>query len=111
MGQPAARITDAGLHKKAAGAVVNGFPEVLIDGQPAARQDDLIQHGNSTEPIVEGEPTVLIGGRPAARVGDRIGCGGAIQTGCDTVLIGLTPQGRCLQSASDEGSAFVQAME
>ncbi|ODV19214.1 MAG: hypothetical protein ABT27_11845 [Lysobacteraceae bacterium SCN 69-25] len=48
---------------------------------------------------------------PAARVGDRIGCGGAIQTGCDTVLIGLTPQGRCLQSASDEGSAFVQAME
>ncbi|TDR47462.1 putative Zn-binding protein involved in type VI secretion [Tahibacter aquaticus] len=111
MGQPAARITDAGLHKKGAGVVLKGFAKVLIGGQPAARQGDLIQHNSSSEPIVEGEPSVLIGGQPAARVGDKIGCGGAIQSGCTTVHIGLSAQGRCLQSASDDGSAFVQAVE
>jgi uncharacterized Zn-binding protein involved in type VI secretion len=111
MGQPAARISDPGLHKKASGVVLEGFAPVLIGNLPAARQGDLVQHNSGTEPIVEGEPTVLIGGQPAARVGDKLACGGAIQSGCSTVLIGLTPQGNCLQSASDDGAAFVQAVE
>ena len=111
MGQPAARINDSGLHKKASGVVREGSATVLIGQQPAARQGDLVQHNTGTEPIVEGEPTVLIGGQPAARVGDKLACGGAIQSGCASVLIGLTPQGHCLKAASDDGAAFVQAVE
>lgn len=111
MGQPAARITDPAIHTQGEGAVLKGCPTVLIGKLPAARQGDLVQHNTGTEPIVEGESTVLIAGQQAARMGDKIGCGGVVLSGDETVWIGLTPQGRCLKAASDEGAAFVQAVE
>lgn len=111
MSQPAAREGDDVLHKGSKGAILSGYSTVLIGNRPAAREGDPVAHGKGKEPIVEGEPTVLIGGRPAARVGDHVACEGAVAEGCESVRIGLIPQGACLQAASQEGQAFVQAIE
>jgi uncharacterized Zn-binding protein involved in type VI secretion len=98
MGKPAARIGDTCAH---GGAIVVGFPTVLIGGMPAARIGDMhvcpmltpgvppIPHVGG--PITLGSPTVLIGGMPAARLGDMLTCVGPPDTivlGCPTVLIG-----------------------
>ncbi len=98
MGQPAARMGDTTAH---GGAVVVGFPMVLIGGKPAARVGDMhtcpmvtpgtppVPHVGG--PITMGSATVLIGGMPAARVGDMATCTGppdTIAVGCPTVLIG-----------------------
>ena len=99
MGQPAARMGDSTAH---GGAIVVGFPAVLIGGQPAARMGDMhtcpmqtpaapspIPHVGG--PITKGSATVLIGNMPAARVGDIATCTGppdSIVVGCFTVLIG-----------------------
>lgn len=45
------------------------------------------------DPIVTGSFTVLICGQPAARMGDLTAKGGAIVTGCPTVLIGMVGGG------------------
>lgn len=111
MSQPAARQGDEVLHKGAKGPILSGLGTVLIGRKPAARQGDLVAHGKGEEAIVEGEPTVLIGGQPAARLGDLVACEGAIAEGCDSVRIGLNPQGACLKRASDSGTPFVQAVE
>ncbi len=110
MGQPAARMGDAALHKQAEGAILQGEHSVLIGRHPAARVGDLVKHNNAEEPIIEGEPTVLIGGRPAARQGDLVACQGAIAEGCESVWIGLNRQGECLKSAGEEGLAFVRTL-
>lgn len=99
MGQPAARMGDSTAH---GGAIVVGFPTVLIGGMPAARMGDMhtcpmqtpaapapIPHVGG--PIAKGSATVLIGGMPAARMGDMATCTGppdSIVAGCMTVLIG-----------------------
>ncbi|MCG6118317.1 MAG: PAAR domain-containing protein [Aquimonas sp.] len=111
MSQPAAREGDDVLHKGGKGAILIGCSTVLIGTRPAAREGDPVAHGKGKEPIIEGEPTVLIGGRPAARIGDHVACEGAVAEGCESVRIGLTLQGACLQTASQEGDAFVQAVE
>src|SRR5688500_18225258 len=97
MGKPAARMGDSTAH---GGAIVMGFPTVLIGGKPAARVGDM-----HTCPMVEPGPvphvggpilppggvTVLIGGVPAARLGDMCTCVGLPDTiivGAPTVLIG-----------------------
>lgn len=98
MPAPAARMGDATSH---GGAIVAGFPTVLIGGQPAARMGDMhtcpmvtpgvppIPHVGG--PITMGSATVLIGNQPAARMGDMATCVGppdAIVAGCPTVIIG-----------------------
>lgn len=96
MGLPAARIGDQAAH---GGAIVAGFPTVIIGGKPAARVGDMhtcpqvtgiVPHVGG--PILPpGGITVLIGGMPAARVGDQATCVGPpdlIISGCPTVLIG-----------------------
>lgn len=103
MGKPAARIGDMTAH---GGAIVVGFPTVLIGGMPAARIGDMhvcpmmspavppIPHVGG--PVSLGSPTVLIGGMPAARMGDMLVCVGppdTIALGCMTVLIGETMPG------------------
>lgn len=96
---PAARMGDTTAH---GGAIVAGFPTVLIGGQPAARISDMhtcpmqtpgvppIPHVGG--PILPpGGATVLIGGLPAARMGDMAVCTGppdSIVKGCPTVIIG-----------------------
>jgi uncharacterized Zn-binding protein involved in type VI secretion len=102
MGQPAARMGDSTAH---GGAIVVGFPTVLIGGQPAARMGDMHTCPLASPPppppapptphvggpIAKGSATVLIGGMPAARMGDMATCTGppdSIVAGCMTVLIG-----------------------
>lgn len=96
---PAARMGDQTAH---GGAIVAGFPTVMIGGKPAARVSDMhtcpmqtpgvppIPHvGGPISP--PGSPTVLIGGLPAARMGDMAICTGppdSIVVGCPTVIIG-----------------------
>ncbi|MDY0083285.1 MAG: PAAR domain-containing protein [Ignavibacteriaceae bacterium] len=100
----AARLGDSCAH---GGAIVTGFPTVLIGGMPAARVSDMhvcpmatpapapIPHVGG--PIIPpGSPTVLIGGMPAARMGDMAICVGppdSIVMGCMTVMIGTAGSG------------------
>lgn len=65
-----------------------GCPTVLIGGLPAARLTDLCACAGPPNAIVKGSATVLIGGLPAARLGDSTAHGGAITSGCATVIIG-----------------------
>lgn len=95
MGKPAACLGDTTAH---GGAIVLGFPMVLIGGKPAARVTDmhvcpmvtgLVPHVGG--PIALGSMGVFIGGKPAARMGDMAICVGppdSIVKGCQTVLIG-----------------------
>jgi len=96
MGQPAARMGDMTAH---GGAIVLGFPTVLIGGMPAARVGDMhvCPLVNGVVPHVGGPvlppggATVLIGGMPAARMGDMLTCTGPPDTilqGALNVLIG-----------------------
>jgi uncharacterized Zn-binding protein involved in type VI secretion len=103
MGKPAARIGDMTAH---GGAIVMGWPTVLIGGMPAARISDMhvcpmltpgvppIPHVGG--PVILGSMGVLIGGMPAARMGDMAMCVGPpdmIALGCFTVMIGETMAG------------------
>lgn len=93
MRSPAARITD--LHVCPAhggGALITGFPTVLIGKIPASRMGDIGLCGPIPNAVVKGEATVLIGKSQAARIGDPMAHGGKIATGFPTVLIGpITP--------------------
>ncbi len=96
----AARMGDLCSH---GGAVLTGFPLVLIENRPAARVSDMhlcpvvtttpvpIPHVGG--PILPpGAISVLIGGLPAARVGDWAMCVGPIDTifaGAVKTLIGM----------------------
>jgi len=94
MGMPAARLSDD--HKcpcllpiPHVGGPIEGpcAPTVLIWGLPAARVTDFAKCRGPQDKIVAGAPTVLIWGLPAARRGDPTAHGGAITSGCPTVLI------------------------
>jgi len=93
---PAARVADMHVCPMVTGVVPHvGGPilppcaiNVLIGGMPAARVGDLATCVGPPDVIVLGSFTVLIGGQPAARIGDMTAHGGAIITGCMTVLIG-----------------------
>ena len=91
---PAARKGDNVSHIKGGGAILDGSPNVRINGLPAARQGDPVQHNNRTETITQGSSSVKINGKPAARVTDKVGCGGSIVAGSASVFIGNGPTGR-----------------
>lgn len=95
MGQPAARVTDmhvcpmvTGLVPHVGGPVALGCFTVLAGGLPQARATDIAVCVGPPDMIALGSFTVLVGGLPAARMGDLCGHGGAIVSGCPTVLIG-----------------------
>ena len=96
MSKPAARLGDNHLCPKVepgpvphvGGPIVQGSPNVLIGGQPAARLGDMAVCIGPPDKPVSGSATVFINNKPAARMGDSCGHGGAIVTGCPTVLIG-----------------------
>ena len=88
----AARLLDPTNHP---GAVMQGSPNVLINGLPAARVTD--QHVCALPPLAgphppstisTGSATVLINNLPAARQLDTVGCGATISGGSPTVQIG-----------------------
>lgn len=75
--------------------VINGSPDVLIDGKPVARVgDQLAQHSkpkHSPHPrtIASGSSTVFINGLPIATTGGAISCGG-VTIGSSSVVVGDT---------------------
>ena len=88
----AARLLELTSHP---GLLVQGSPNVLINGLAAARVTD--QHvcllppvagPHPPNPIAKGSATVLINGLPAARQADATGCGATIVGGSPTVFIG-----------------------
>lgn len=99
----AARLNDTGSGHDCfpATPIVQGSPDVIINGQPSARKGDAVQlhgcpcpnapHGVHSRKISSGSSTVLINGKPAARISDAINCGGTIITGSSNVIIGDTP--------------------
>src|SRR3984957_3238336 len=96
MGPRAARMGYPTVH---GGAIVVGFPQVLIGNQPAARIGDmhacpevtvLVPHVGG--PLVMGSFTVLTGLSSQSRVGDAVVCVGApdaVAMGCPTVKVGM----------------------
>ena len=88
MAKPAARLGDNVAHKKAAGAILKGSTNVLVNGLPAARQSDPVQHNKVVEVITQGSSTVLFNSLPASRITDKVACGGMIAAGSGNVLIG-----------------------
>ena len=125
--RPAARVTDmTACPMVAPGPVPHvGGPiippccsTVIVCGMPQARVGDkAICAAGGPATIVSGSPTVFIGGAMAARIGDTTSHGGAIVTGCPTVLIGdvggampsIAAGKPCLKAAASSGSAFVRA--
>jgi uncharacterized Zn-binding protein involved in type VI secretion len=65
-----------------------GASTVLIGGLPAAVVGDAAVCVGPPDAIVSGSATVLIGGKPAARIGDTTAHGGALVTGCASVMVG-----------------------
>jgi uncharacterized Zn-binding protein involved in type VI secretion len=100
MGTPAARIGDPTMH---GGAVVVGFPTVIIGNMPASRIGDMhacpqvtvvVPHVGG--PFILGSFTVLTGFSPQSRVGDMLICVGppdALAMGCPTVMVGMAGGG------------------
>ena len=88
MAKPAARLGDNVAHKKAAGAILKGSTNVLVNGLPAARQSDPVQHNKVVEVITQGSSSVLFNSLPASRITDKVACGGKIAAGSGNVLIG-----------------------
>ncbi|ELV8800513.1 PAAR domain-containing protein [Vibrio vulnificus] len=93
--KPAARISDfhvcpkkTGKVPHVGGPIVNGSPNVFIEGLPAAREGDSIVCVGPADSISGGSSSVFINGKPAARLGDSSSHGGVIISGAGTVLIG-----------------------
>jgi uncharacterized Zn-binding protein involved in type VI secretion len=74
--------------------LVEGSPNVIINGRPAGRLGDhyashgCVIHPGHQDVIAAGSSKVVINGRPAARVGDAVSIGGAVQNGSGNVIIG-----------------------
>ncbi|MGR6771241.1 type VI secretion system PAAR protein [Pectobacterium brasiliense] len=94
--------------------IIEGSPDVIINGQPAARQGDTVllhgcpcpnaPHGVHSRKIAEGSSTVIINGKPAARIGDGINCGGVIISGSGNVIIGDTPHRSPVQDCAKQAA-------
>jgi len=73
-----------------AGHILEGSPNVFINGRPAARASlstiTCDKHGFQL--VAEGSSNVYINGIPAARVGNRTTCDGKISAGSPNVFIG-----------------------
>lgn len=96
MAKPAARLGDMhtcpareGKKPHKGGPIIEGSPDVLIEGKPAARLGDKAQcEAGGPDTIVQGAPMVLINGRPAAIIGSTTAHGGVVVAGAGDVLIG-----------------------
>lgn len=78
-----------GPNSEATQMIVNGSPNVTINGLPAVRVGDTVScrlSGAST--IAEGSSKVTFNGQPAARTGDSTDNGGSLLQGSGNVFIG-----------------------
>lgn len=93
------------------GPIIEGSPDVFIEGKPAARVGDKAMcRVGGPDSIVEGDLMVLINGKPAAFVGSKTAHREIIVSGCPTVLIGVcTQQCLCMIDAAKSGAMFVES--
>jgi len=74
--------------------LVEGSPNVIVNGQPAGRLGDhyashgCVVHPGHQDVITTGSSKVIINGKPAARIGDAVSIGGAVQDGSGNVIFG-----------------------
>lgn len=74
--------------------LIEGSPDVFINGRPAGRVGDKYEphacpvHPTHIGTIAEGAPHVFINGMPAGRIGDAVDCGGQVAEGSENVNIG-----------------------
>jgi len=96
MSKPAARQGDMhtcpaheGTKPHKGGPILEGSPDVLIEGKPAARVGDKAQcEVGGPDTIAEGAPMVLINGKPAAILCSKTVHGGEVVAGASEILIG-----------------------
>ena len=75
--------------------IINGSPDVFIDGKPVARVGDQLaphskpKHSPHPRTIASGSSTVFINGLPVATTGGAISCGG-VTIGSSSVVVGDT---------------------
>jgi len=72
------------------GKVTGGSSDVIVGGHPAARQLDTTDGGA----LVDGSPNVFINGKPAVTTGSRTNCGGVVMSGSKSVFINGKPIAR-----------------
>lgn len=70
------------------GPLVQGSPNVFVNGKNLSRVADQLQCGSSTDAVAQGSPTVFVNNMPAARLGDPTTHGGTIVEGEQKILIG-----------------------
>lgn len=72
--------------------LVEGSPNVFINGQPAGRINDQYQshgcmaHGAHQDKIAKGSSTVFVNGRPIGRTGDSVTLSGTVAEGSSNVF-------------------------
>lgn len=96
MAKLAARIGDMhscpayeGTKPHIGGAIIEGSPDVLIEGKGAARMGDkAVCQAGAPDIVIEGAAMVLVNGKPAAMLGSKTAHGGVVVTGASEVLIG-----------------------
>jgi uncharacterized Zn-binding protein involved in type VI secretion len=71
--------------------IVEGSPNVTINGVAVARQGDKTLQGTQ---VVTGSPNVLINGKPAVLSGDKTGCNGIVIGTSTGVFINGKPVAR-----------------
>lgn len=83
-----------GLSKLGArtGMIIEGSPDVFIEGRAAARWTDKAMCAKEPVPvaIVEGSETIFVNGLPLARVGHKLICGAVVDEGATSVVIDET---------------------
>jgi uncharacterized Zn-binding protein involved in type VI secretion len=84
------------------GSIIEGSPNVTIEGMPAARVGDKIEcEDGSTTPIADNGSCLLINGKKAARIGDKSDHDGEISSSAGSVFIA---DGDAFIEFGDEGS-------
>lgn len=113
MAKPAARMSDMhtcpmeeNKRKHQGGPILEGSPDVFINGLPAARVGDQLKCDGSPDTIVEGEPSILIDGRPIARMRDHTAHGGIIIGGSGDVIIGDSRQNTLQSNITSDFGLF-----
>ena len=94
MGMPVSRLFDKtmGHGCYAPQKLLEGSPNVFVEGKPANRVGDKIQphccDGCHPSTSSKGSSKVFVNGKQLMRVGDRANCGSVLMTGAKTVKAG-----------------------
>lgn len=86
--------TDTGHDACPPTQLVEGSPNVYINGKPVGRVGDAyaphgcIVHPSHAGHIASGSSSVFINGKAVGRIGDTVDCGGTVASGSSDVFVG-----------------------